>query len=194
EDRRCIYPQICPQLKVDHSQQIALLKRLRQIEGIKKVFVASGIRYDLVLADREHGVPYLREVVRHHVSGQMKAAPEHVVERVLRRMGKPGTKVLLEFRELFYKLTKAARKKQFLTYYLIAAHPGCTERDMRALKRFVRRKLKIRPEQVQVFTPTPSTYSSLMYYTERDPFTGESIFVEKDPVRKERQKRIVVGR
>ena len=193
EDRRCVYPQICPQLKIDHSKQIALLRRLRKIKGVKRVFVASGIRYDLLLADSKHGVPYLREVARYHVSGQMKVAPEHVVDRVLRRMGKPGAKLLIEFRELFYRLTKSARKKQFLTYYLIAAHPGCTERDMRALKRFASRELKIKPEQVQIFTPTPSTYSSLMYYTEMDPFTGESIFVEKKPARKERQKRIVVG-
>jgi len=194
EDKRCLYPQVCPQLKVDHSRQIALLKRLRQIKGVKKAFVASGVRYDLLLADSRHGVPYLQEVVRHHVSGQMKAAPEHVTDRVLRLMGKPGAKALLRFRKLFFKLTKAAHKKQFLTYYLIAAHPGCTERDMRALRRFARRKLKIRPEQVQIFTPTPSTYSSLMYYTEMDPFTGKSIFVEKDTVEKERQKEIVVGR
>ncbi|RLC75446.1 MAG: YgiQ family radical SAM protein, partial [Chloroflexi bacterium] len=193
EDRRCVYPQICPQLKIDHSKQIALLRRLRKVEGVKKVFVASGIRYDLVLADRQHGVSYLREVARHHVSGQMKVAPEHTVGRVLRLMGKPGTKTLLKFRELFYELTQAARKKQFLTYYLIAAHPGCTERDMRALKRFASRELRIKPEQVQIFTPTPSTYSSLMYHTEMDPFTGKSIFVEKELAQKERQKEIVVG-
>ncbi|OQY18041.1 MAG: YgiQ family radical SAM protein [Anaerolineaceae bacterium 4572_32.2] len=193
EDRRCVYPQICPQLKIDHSKQIALLRRLRKVEGVKKVFVASGIRYDLVLADRQHGVSYLREVARHHVSGQMKVAPEHTVGRVLRLMGKPGTKALLKFRELFYELTQAARKKQFLTYYLIAAHPGCTERDMRALKRFASRELRIKPEQVQIFTPTPSTYSSLMYHTEMDPFTGKSIFVEKELAQKERQKEIVVG-
>ena len=123
----------------------------------------------------------------------MKVAPEHTVGRVLRLMGKPGTKALLKFRELFYELTQAARKKQFLTYYLIAAHPGCTERDMRALKRFASRELRIKPEQVQIFTPTPSTYSSLMYHTEMDPFTGKSIFVEKELAQKERQKEIVVG-
>jgi radical SAM superfamily enzyme YgiQ (UPF0313 family) len=100
---------------------------------------------------------------------------------------------LLKFRNIFFKLTKKAGKKQFLTYYFIAAHPGCTENDMQALKRFAGRHLKIRPEQVQIFTPTPSTYSSLMYYTERDPFTGEELFVEKDPAKKQRQKRILTG-
>jgi radical SAM superfamily enzyme YgiQ (UPF0313 family) len=121
----------------------------------------------------------------------MKVAPEHTVGHILRRMGKPG-KSILQFRNLFYKLTKAARKDQFLTYYLIAAHPGCTESDMQALKTFASRHLKINPEQVQIFTPTPSTYSSLMYYTEMDPFTGERLFVEKDVAKKERQKNILV--
>jgi uncharacterized radical SAM protein YgiQ len=191
-DKRCLYPEICPQLEVDHGKQLALLKRLRRIKGIKKVFVASGIRHDLVLVDRKYGLPYMRDVVRHHTSGQMKVAPEHSVDHVLRRMGKTGTRTMLQFRDLFYKLTKAARKNQFLTYYLIAAHPGCTENDMQALKRFARRQLKINPEQVQIFTPTPSTYSSLMYHTEMDPFTGEKLFVEKDPAKKERQKNILV--
>jgi uncharacterized radical SAM protein YgiQ len=191
-DKRCLYPEICPQLKIDHGKQIALLQRLRRISKVKKVFVASGIRYDLVLADRKNGLPYLRGVVRHNTSGQMKIAPEHTEDHVLRLMGKPGRKILLQFKNLFYKLTQAARKKQFLTYYLIAAHPGCTERDMHALRRFSSRRLKINPEQVQIFTPTPSTYSSLMYYTETDPFTGEKLFVEKKPAQKERQKNILV--
>jgi len=191
-DKRCLYPEICPQMTVDHGKQLDLLRRLQKVEGIKKVFVASGIRYDLVLADKKHGLPYLREVVQHHTSGQMKIAPEHTQEHVLRQMGKPGKGILLQFRDLFYKLTKAAGKKQFLTYYLIAAHPGCTERDMQALKRFASRHLKINPEQVQIFTPTPSTYSSLMYHTEMDPFTGEKLFVEKELSKKRRQKSILV--
>ena len=191
-DKRCLYPEICPQMDVDHGRQVALLRRLRQVEGVKKVFVASGIRYDLVLADQKHGARYLRDVVRHHTSGQMKVAPEHTQDHVLQRMGKPGAAVLVRFRDLFTGLTRAARKEQYLTYYLIAAHPGCTDKDMRALKRFASRDLKINPRQVQIFTPTPSTYSSLMYYTEMDPFTGEPLFVEKDLVRKERQKSILV--
>jgi len=191
DGRRCAYPEICPQLKVDHAPQIELLQALRRLEGVKKVFVASGIRYDLLLADQAHGGAYLTEVVGHHVSGQMKIAPEHTQEHLLHRMGKPGQAPLLAFRELFYKATQAAGKPQFLTYYLIAAHPGCTEGDMVQLRAFASRELKINPEQVQVFTPTPSTYSSLMYYTELDPFTGEPLFVEKDLARKERQKRIM---
>ncbi len=108
-------------------------------------------------------------------------------------MGKPGKASLLQFKELFDKMSKESGKQQYLTYYLIAAHPGCTELDMRRLKDFTSRQLKIHPEQVQIFTPTPSTYASLMYYTEMDPFTRQSLFVEKDPRRKEIQKRIVVG-
>ncbi len=192
EDKRCIYPQVCSQLVVDHRRQIELLDKLRQVKGIKKVFVASGIRHDLVLADKKHGPKYLREVVRHHVSGQMKIAPEHTEDRVLRRMGKPGQKLLLEFKDRFYRLTRAAQKDQFLTYYLIAAHPGCTERDMQQLKKIASRILHINPRQVQIFTPTPSNYSSLMYYTETDPFSGEKIFVEKDTAGKARQKNILV--
>jgi uncharacterized radical SAM protein YgiQ len=191
-DKRCLYPEICPQLKIDHGKQIVLLQRLRRISKVKKVFVASGIRYDLVLADRKSGLPYLRGVVRHNTSGQMKIAPEHTENRVLRLMGKPGRKILLQFRDLFYKLTKAARKKQFLTYYLIAAHPGCTERDMHALRQFASRHLKINPEQVQIFTPTPSTYSTLMYHTEMDPCAGKELILEKRLGKKEYQKNILV--
>jgi radical SAM superfamily enzyme YgiQ (UPF0313 family) len=107
-------------------------------------------------------------------------------------MGKPGTTSLVAFRELFYRMSGAAGQDQYLTYYLIAAHPGCSEDDMRQLKRFTEHTLRISPEQVQIFTPTPSTYSSLMYYTELDPFTGQPLFVEKDPVRKARQKNIAI--
>jgi len=192
--KRCLYPEICNQMKVDHSQQIELLRRLRQVKGVRKVFVASGIRYDMVLADQAHGHNYLRAVVRNHVSGQMKVAPEHTENNVLRHMGKPGDDNLLRFKGMFEQMTAEAGKPQFLTYYLIAAHPGCSEEDMRRLRLFTSQKLNIHPEQVQVFTPTPSTYSSLMYYTEMDPFTGEKLFVEKESGRKERQKRIVVDK
>ena len=133
-DKRCLSPRVCPSLKADHQHQLELLRKLRRIEGVKKVFVASGIRYDMLLSDKLHGEAYLKEVIGHHVSGQMKIAPEHTEEGVLRKMGKPGTASLLEFKALFDKLTKRADKEQFLTYYLIAAHPGCTAADMRRLK------------------------------------------------------------
>ncbi|MCJ7623119.1 MAG: YgiQ family radical SAM protein, partial [Anaerolineaceae bacterium] len=192
KDRRCLYPEICPQMEIDHSHQISLLKKLRAIKGIKKVWVASGIRYDMVLEDDKYGRPYLQEVVEHHVSGQLKVAPEHSEGGVLRRMGKPGVMSLLRFRKQFYSITNALDKKQFMTYYLIAAHPGCDEVDMQKLKQFTQEKLKVNPRQVQIFTPSPSTYSSLMYYTEMDPFTREPLFVEKTFAGREQQKNIMV--
>jgi uncharacterized radical SAM protein YgiQ len=191
--KRCVYPGVCPLMKVDHRPQIALLRRLRKIPGVKKVFVASGIRYDLLLHDEASGYEYLTELVEHHVSGQMKVAPEHSQDGVLRHMGKPGTQSLEQFKRMFDRLNKEKGKQQFLTYYMIAAHPGCTEADMKALQRFASSQLGLTPEQVQVFTPTPSTYSSLMYYTELDPFTRQPVFVEKDLQRKERQKTMVTG-
>ncbi len=190
--KRCLYPEVCPLLKVNHRPQIELLRRIRRIKGIKKVFIASGLRYDMLLQDQAAGRQYLAEIVEHHVSGQLKVAPEHTEDSVLAKMGKPGKYTLMAFKDAFDEMSRQAGKKQFLTYYMIAAHPGCTEQDMRQLKRFVSKTLKLNPEQVQVFTPTPSTYSALMYYTEMDPFTHRPIFVEKDLRRKERQKDIVV--
>jgi len=191
-EKRCLYPAVCPSLKADHRRQTDLLKQIRRTKGVKKAFVASGIRYDLLLSDREHGTAYLQELIEHHVSGQMKVAPEHSEDVVLQMMGKPGTASLIAFRELFYRMSRAAGKENYLTYYLIAAHPGCGEPEMQRLRQFADRTLRISPEQLQIFTPTPSTYSSLMYYTEMDPFTGRPLLVEKDPVRKARQKNIVI--
>ncbi len=192
-DKRCLYPSVCSGLNVDHGRQIALLKALREVEGVRKVVVASGIRYDMVLADREHGADYLEQVICDHVSGQMKVAPEHTQSAVLKLMGKPGPDVLLKFRRLFMDLTRKAGKEQYLTYYLIAAHPGCTLEDMRRLRTFAQRELKIRPRQVQIFTPTPSTYATLMYWAERDPFTGRPCFVEKTERGRARQKAVVLN-
>ena len=191
QDKRCIYPTVCGVLKPTHKRQIELLKRLRKIPGVKKVFVGSGIRYDLVLEDEQHGDAYLKAITRNHVSGQLKVAPEHSEERVLAAMGKPGYADLLEFKRKFDQYSSEAGKDQYLTYYLIAAHPGCRDEDMRQLKGFASRELHISPEQVQLFTPLPSTYSALMYHTGMDPFTREAIFVEKDAGKRERQKKIV---
>jgi uncharacterized radical SAM protein YgiQ len=190
--KRCLYPDVCPLLKIDHGPQLELLRRVRRVKGVKKAFVSSGIRYDMLLKDQACGMEYLEEVVRHHVSGQLKVAPEHTEDSVLSKMGKPGKASLVAFKEMFDRLSREADKEQYLTYYMIAAHPGCTEQEMQHMQRFVSQKLKIHPEQVQIFTPTPSTYSSLMYYTEMDPFTRQPIFVEKDALRKQRQKDIVV--
>jgi uncharacterized radical SAM protein YgiQ len=191
-DRRCLYPEVCPGLKPNHGKQLELLRNIRQIDGIKKVFVSSGLRYDLMFNDKKHFERYLEEIVLHHVSGQLKVAPEHMVGDVLELMGKTGTDSLLELKRKFDEISGAISKKQFLTYYLMAAHPGCSLDDMRRLKKYVNEKLHIKPEQVQIFTPTPSTYSTLMYYTGLNPFTGEKIFVEKSLKGKEKQKAAVM--
>ena len=159
QNKRCLYPQVCASLRPDHSRQINLLKSLRKINGIKKIFVASGIRYDLLDADKKHCASYMQEIVKHHVSGQLKIAPEHTSPGVLKLMGKPQAKSLLNFKQIFEKTNQPSGQKQFLTYYFIAAHPGCTEEDMRELKSFAGRELKTNPRQVQIFTPLPSTYS-----------------------------------
>jgi len=190
-NKRCLYPQICPNLKINHERQMEILKKIRQIEGVKKVFIASGIRYDMLLGDQKYGGKYLRELVKHHISGQLKIAPEHTENNVLEKMGKPDREYLKRFRDRFLQINKEQKKTQFLTYYLIAAHPGCREEDMYKLKEYTSKELKLNPEQVQIFTPIPSTYSTLMYYTESDPFTGKVIFVEKNLKKKARQKGIV---
>lgn len=194
QDRRCLYPQKCPALKIDHNNQVELLDKLKNIDKIKKIFIASGIRYDMILDDKRNGQIYLEEIIKDHVSGQMKIAPEHTEDKVLALMGKQGKAPLKEFKEKFYKINSKLGKKQFLTYYLIAAHPGCDEKDMLDLRRFASSELRINPEQVQVFTPTPSTYSTLMYYTEINPFTNKKLFVEKDNGKKQKQKDILIPR
>jgi uncharacterized radical SAM protein YgiQ len=190
QDKRCLFPKPCKSLVPDHSKHMRLIQKIEALPGIKKVFISSGIRYDLVLNDKKNGPAYLEKIVRDNVSGQMKIAPEHTQPHVLDLMGKQDIDLLLEFKTKFDALSKKFEKKQFLTYYLIAAHPGCHMKDMEALKKFTTDKLKMTPEQVQVFTPSPSTYSTLMYYTELDPFVLAPIFVEKNPVQKERQKQI----
>jgi len=191
-EKRCLFPEICPTIKIDHARQLSLLKKIRQIPGIRKAFVGSGIRYDMILADKTSGLDYLREVVEFHTSGQLKIAPEHSEPAVLRLMGKPPLDSITRFKAEFDNMSRAAGKKQYLTYYLIAAYPGSSDREMKKLRDFASRELKVLPEQVQVFTPTPSTYASVMYYTEKDPFTGAPLFVEKNLKRKEQQKEIVV--
>lgn len=193
DHQRCVDSRhLCGSMKVNHNRNIELLRRVREVPGVRKAFVASGIRYDLISEDKVHGYSYLKELVKHHISGQMKVAPEHTQQHVLDLMGKPGKQTLIDFKKLYDKLNREEGKNQFLTYYLIAAHPGCEEKDMHELQRFTRDELQMTPEQAQVFTPTPGTYSAVMYYTEMDPVTRKKIFVEKDTRRKEKQKEIVV--
>ena len=191
ENKRCTSPALCRLMKPDHSQQISLLKKLAAVDGVKKVFVASGIRYDLIIADKQYGKKYLTRLVSTHTSGQLKVAPEHTDDSVLRLMGKPGSASLAQFNAMFSEAASHSEKDQFLTYYLIAAHPGCSDEEMKRLKTYASKNLHLNPEQVQIFTPLPSTYSALMYYTEQDPFTGKPIFVEKDINRKIKQKEIL---
>lgn len=194
DKKRCLGSDMCEVLKPNHKRQIDLLREIRNTKGVKKVFVNSGIRYDLINEDKLYGQEYLKEIVTHHVSGQMKIAPEHSEEKILSLMGKPNKKTLLEFKAKFDTLNKQLGKKQFLTYYMIAAHPGSSQEDMNKLKEFANKELKLSPEQVQIFTPTPSTYSTLMYYTGLNPWTYKPLFVEKDPLKKQKQKEIVVGK
>jgi len=194
KNRRCLFPKKCPHLPIDHSRQIDLLQKVRNIDGVKHVFIGSGIRYDMVMEDRKYGEAYLKTVALHHTSGQMKIAPEHSDENVLKRMGKPGIDSLLDFKRQFDRFSKSAGKRQFLTYYFIAAHPGCSEEEMRTLKHFAEKELHINPEQVQIFTPLPSTYSGLMYYTGLDPFTLKKLFVVRDYRNKVRQKSILISK
>lgn len=191
DNKRCISPTICRLMKPDHSHQINLLNKIQNINGVKKVFIASGIRYDMIVSDKKHGQKYVNSLVQKHTSGQLKVAPEHTDNFVLKLMGKPDVSTLKQFHKMFENAVSHSDKKQFLTYYLIAAHPGCTDNEMKSLKEFTSKSLKINPEQVQIFTPLPSTYSALMYYTEKDPFTGSDIFVEKDTNKKIKQKDIL---
>lgn len=192
-DKRCLFPEVCPILKPDHSKQLELLRGLSRISGIRKIFIASGLRYDLLFNDKNNWKEYLKEVVSNHVSGQMKVAPEHSEVHVLKLMGKPEEDSIVELKAAFETLSKSVSKKQYLTYYFIAAHPGSSLSDMKKLKKYIDDKLHIRPEQVQIFTPTPSNYSTLMYCTGLDPFSGEKIFVEKNLKEKEKQKTVLVG-
>ncbi len=187
QGKRCLYPDTCQNLIFGHNKQMDLLKKVSALEGVKKVFISSGIRYDMICKDKENGQKYLDCLVESHTSGQMKIAPEHCDDKVLSLMGKPSAKTLTQFIEMF---NKSSQKRQFLTYYFIAAYPGCGEKEMRNLQSFIGRNLKVHPEQVQIFTPTPSTLGTMMYYTEKD-LTGNKLFVEKDRNNKQKQKRII---
>lgn len=193
-DKRCLFPSLCRSLCPDHSRHLDLIRKIEALPGIKKVFISSGIRYDLIFGDQKNAGPYLEKLVKDHVSGQMKIAPEHTGPHILSLMGKQGIDHLIEFKKRFDELSKKAGKAQFLTYYLIAAHPGCTLKDMQETRQFCLKHLKILPEQVQIFTPTPLTWSALMYYTGINPFTMESLFVEKELKKKKKQKQVITTR
>jgi len=189
--KRCVFPEICNNLNNSHFAHIQLLKELRNIKGVKKIFIGSGIRYDLVINDKEYGDKFLDEIIENHISGQLKIAPEHTEQNVLNLMGKTGKRELIQFIKKYFEKNKRKGKKQFLTYYFIAAYPGCTKKDMINLKEFIKKEIRFTPEQIQIFTPTPGTWSSVMYWTEKNPWTGKKIFVEKNQKAKEEQKEII---
>ncbi|MDR1941611.1 MAG: YgiQ family radical SAM protein [Endomicrobium sp.] len=184
-NKRCLFPQMCKNLYAGHSEHLDLLKEASKVEGVKKVFISSGIRYDMICQDGDGGENYLKFISANNVSGQMKIAPEHADERILELMGKPSSSYLKRFIEMFNKNKNA---NQFLTYYFIAAYPGCSQKETQFLHSFIKKTLKTRPQQVQIFTPTPSTLATLMYYTGKD-LNGNDIFVEKDRNAKQKQKR-----
>ncbi len=190
--RQCLWPEICDNLKVDHKKQADLLRKIAEIPGVKKVFVRSGIRHDIVLHDSNGGRAYLEALVAGHISGQLRLAPEHSEPHILKLMRKPRPELFLDFIRMFGRVKKAAGKNVFFSCYFIAAFPGCTMDDMQKLRRFVARNLRFRPEQVQIFTPTPSTWATMMYYTGRS-IDGDLLFVEKNIAKKQLQKRVLTG-
>ena len=177
-DRRCLGTKPCPAMKADHRDYTGLLRKLRKLPGVKKVFVRSGIRFDYVMADPDPDRTFLRELVEHHVSGQLKVAPEHCAPNTLAYMGKPPIQTFNKFKDKFYELSKKAGKKQYLVPYLMSSHPGSTLSDAVYLAEYLY-KNHMRPEQVQDFYPTPGTVSTCMFYTGLDPYTLKPVFVEK---------------
>ncbi|MBQ1681650.1 MAG: YgiQ family radical SAM protein [Agathobacter sp.] len=188
KDRQCLFPKPCKNLKVDHSDYIQLLRKLRAIKGVKKVFIRSGIRYDYVLADKDR--TFLRELCQHHVSGQLRVAPEHVTDHVLALMGKPDASVYQAFVERFKTVNKQLGLNQYVVPYLISSHPGSDLKDAIALAESVR-DMGYMPEQVQDFYPTPSTISTVMYYTGVDPRTMKKVYVTRNPHEKAMQRALI---
>ena len=189
-NKRCLFPEPCKQLDADHGDYLDLLDKLRKLPGVKKVFVRSGIRFDYVLADAEHGGDFVRKLAEHHVSGQLRVAPEHVSDAVLSVMGKPEHRVYERFVREFDAVNKKLGKKQFAVPYLMSSHPGSTLAEAIELAEYCR-DLGYMPEQVQDFYPTPSTMSTCMYYTGVDPRTMEPVFVPRSPHEKALQRALI---
>ena len=186
--RQCLYPTPCKNMDADHSDYVALLRKLRALPGVKKVFVRSGIRFDYLLADKKD--TFFRELVKYHISGQLKVAPEHVSDRVLARMGKPRNEVYNRFVEKYFRLNQEFGMKQYLVPYLMSSHPGSTLADAVALAEYIR-DMGYNPEQVQDFYPTPSTLSTVMYATGLDPRTMEKVYIPTDPHEKAMQRALI---
>ena len=186
--KQCLYPQPCKNLRADHKDYLALLRKLRALPGVKKVFIRSGIRFDYLLADKND--TFFKELIRYHVSGQLKVAPEHVSDAVLHRMGKPRNTVYQRFAEKYQALNMQNHLKQFLVPYLMSSHPGSTLKEAVELAEYVR-DMGYMPEQVQDFYPTPSTISTVMYYTGLDPRTMEPVYTPTRPREKAMQRALI---
>ena len=187
-NRRCLYPKPCPNLKVDHSDYLSLLRKLRALPKVKKVFVRSGFRFDYLMADKDK--TFLRELCKYHVSGQLRVAPENITDNVLSKMGKPSVSVYNGFVEEFKKINEKLGLKQYIVPYLMSSHPGSTLKDAIALAEYIR-DMGYMPEQVQDFYPTPGTVSTTMYYTGLDPLTMEPVYVTRNPHEKAMQRALI---
>ena len=188
KNRQCLCPKPCPNLEVDHSDYLSLLRKLRALPNVKKVFVRSGIRFDYLTLDRDD--TFFKELVEHHISGQLKVAPEHICDAVLSKMGKPKNAVYEAFTEKYHRLNQKLGKNQFLVPYFMSSHPGSTLKEAVALAEYLR-DIGYMPEQVQDFYPTPSTMSTVMYYTEVDPVTMKPVYVCKNPHEKAMQRALI---
>ena len=187
-DRQCLWPTKCPNLEVDHKDYVQLLRKIREIPRIKKVFIRSGIRYDYLIYDKDE--TFFNELCKYHVSGQLKVAPEHVSEKVLMKMGKPAGDVYERFVKKYYDINKRLGMEQYLVPYLMSSHPGSDLDAAIELAEYLR-DIHHMPEQVQDFYPTPGTLSTAMYYTEKDPRTGEAVYVPKSPHEKAMQRALM---
>ena len=186
--KKCLAPNRCPALEVDHSEYLSILKEMRKIPKIKSIFIRSGIRYDYLIADKNES--FFKELVKNHISGQLKVAPEHCSAAVLDKMGKPHIEEYLKFQKRFYEITKGMGKEQYLVPYLMSSHPGSTLKDAVELAVFLK-KQGIHPRQVQDFYPTPGTISTCMFYTGLDPYTMKPVFVAKTPEEKQMQRALL---
>ncbi|SDY77910.1 YgiQ family radical SAM protein [Tindallia californiensis] len=186
--QQCMAPSLCPNIEVSHQDYVSLLRKLRKLPGIKKVFIRSGIRYDYLIADPD--TTFFRDLCKHHISGQLKVAPEHSNAQVLHLMGKPAIQVFDQFRHQYHQFNEKEQRRQFLVPYLISSHPGSDIHAAIELAVYLK-TLGHQPEQVQDFYPTPGTLSTCMYYTEIDPRSNEKIYVPKDPVEKQMQRALL---
>ncbi len=191
--KSCLYPEVCSAMNTDHKPLIAMLEQISHIKGIKKIFATSGIRADLVINDKINGKKYIEDLVKKHVSGQLKMAPESADNQVLKAMKKPNNKSFLDFCNIYKEYSKKFNKNQFITCYFIAAHPGESEKEAVNTHNFIKKYLDFSPEQVQIFTPTPSTWATCAYYTGIDE-DGNNIYIEKKLNHKEKYKEIIMGK